>query len=548
MDYKKLAEMLFPDIKESVSYYEEEVFPKRNLKEGAKVTRLAPSPTGFIHLGNLYGAFVDERLAHQSEGVFMLRIEDTDEKRKVEGSIEIIISSLEYFGLKFDEGAGIDGEIGSYGPYFQSNRGKIYQCVAKYLVEQGRAYPCFCTEEELEETRNKQAEENVNTGYYGKWAKDRNLTLEEVQEKLSNGEEFVIRFKSMGTEEGTFEIDDAIRGHLTIHENYQDIVILKTNGIPTYHFAHVVDDHLMRVTHVIRGEEWLSTLPIHYEIFTTLGWDTPVYCHTAHLMKMDNGAKRKLSKRKDPELGLGFYMDLGYHPAAVREYLLTILNSNYEEWRIENPDSHTDNFEFALEKMSNSGALFDLDKLNNISKDVLLKYSAEDIYNFMLDWAKGHKPEIINVLSRHKEDVIKLLNVGRNGDKPRKDLMYCQQIFEFISYFFDEYFDIVDNYPENIDGEEAKKLLKAYLETYDHSDDQSQWFDKIRIIAQDNGYAAKPKDYKKNPEVYKGHVGDVSSVIRIAVIGRATSPDVWELQQIMGEAKVRNRIEKAINK
>ncbi|WP_019229654.1 glutamate--tRNA ligase [Sedimentibacter sp. B4] len=548
MDYKKLAEMLFPDIKESVQYYEEEVFPKRNLKEGAKVTRLAPSPTGFIHLGNLYGAFVDERLAHQSEGVFMLRIEDTDEKRKVEGSIEIIISSLEYFGLKFDEGAGIDGEVGSYGPYFQSNRGKIYQCVAKYLVEQGRAYPCFCTEEELEETRKKQTEENVNTGYYGKWAKDRNLTLEEVQEKLANGEEFVIRFKSMGTEEGTFEIDDAIRGHLTIHENYQDIVILKTNGIPTYHFAHVVDDHLMRVTHVVRGEEWLSTLPIHYEIFTTLGWDTPVYCHTAHLMKMDNGAKRKLSKRKDPELGLGFYMDLGYHPAAVREYLLTILNSNYEEWRIENPDSHTDNFKFALEKMSNSGALFDLDKLNNISKDVLLKFTAEDIFNFMLDWAKAHKTEITNVLSQHKEDVIKLLNVGRSGDKPRKDLMYCQQIFEFISYFFDEYFDVVDNYPENINAEEAKKLLKAYLETYNHSDDQSQWFDKIRIIAQDNGYAAKPKDYKKNPEMYKGHVGDVSSVIRIAVIGRATSPDVWELQQIMGEGKVRNRIEKAINK
>lgn len=548
MDYKKLAEMLFPDIKESVQYYEDEVFPKRNLKEGAKVTRLAPSPTGFIHLGNLYGAFVDERLAHQSEGVFMLRIEDTDEKRKVEGSIEIIISSLEYFGLKFDEGAGINGEIGSYGPYFQSNRGKIYQCVAKYLVEQGRAYPCFCTEEELEETRKKQAEENVNTGYYGKWAKDRNLTLEEVQEKLANGEEFVVRFKSMGTEEGTFEIDDAIRGHLTIHVNYQDIVILKTNGIPTYHFAHVVDDHLMRVTHVVRGEEWLSTLPIHYEIFTTLGWDIPVYCHTAHLMKMDNGAKRKLSKRKDPELGLGFYMDLGYHPAAVREYLLTILNSNYEEWRIENPDSHTDNFEFAVEKMSNSGALFDLDKLNNISKDVLLKFTAEDIFEFMLDWAKGHKTEITNVLQQNKEAVIKLFNVGRSGDKPRKDLMYCQQIFEFISYFFDEYFEVVDKYPENIDDEETKKLLKAYLETYDHSDDQSQWFDKIRIIAQDNGYAAKPKDYKKNPEMYKGHVGDVSSVIRIAVIGRATSPDIWELQQIMGEGKVRNRIENAINK
>ncbi len=351
MDYKKLAEILFPDIKEDIAYYENE-FPERKLPAGAKVTRLAPSPTGFIHLGNLYGAFVDERLAHQSGGVFMLRIEDTDEKRKVEGSVEIIISSLKYFGLNFDEGALLDGEKGSYGPYYQSNRGKIYQCVAKYLVEQGKAYPCFCTEGELEEIREQQTEENVNPGYYGKWAKYRNLTLEDVQAHIDNNEEFVIRFRSEGTEEGTFEIEDAIRGKLSMHENFQDVVILKTNGIPTYHFAHVVDDHFMRVTHVVRGEEWLSTLPIHHEIFTTVGWELPVYCHTAHLMKMDEGAKRKLSKRKDPELGLGFYMELGYHPAAVREYLLTILNSNYEEWRMENPDSPIEEFEFTLEKMS----------------------------------------------------------------------------------------------------------------------------------------------------------------------------------------------------
>ncbi|HAQ39691.1 MAG TPA: glutamate--tRNA ligase [Clostridiales bacterium] len=547
MDYKKLAEILFPHINETVDYYEE-VFPKRNLEPGAKVTRLGPSPTGFIHLGNLYGAFVDERLAHQSNGVFFLRIEDTDEKRKVEGAVETIISSLRYFGLNFDEGALLDGEKGSYGPYYQSNRGKIYQCVAKYLVEQGRAYPCFCTEEELEEIRKKQVEESVNTGYYGKWAKYRDLSLEEVKAHLDNNEEFVIRFKSMGTEEGTFEIDDAIRGKLTIHENYQDVVILKANGIPTYHFAHVVDDHLMRVTHVVRGEEWLSTLPIHYEIFKILGWEIPVYCHTAHLMKMDNGAKRKLSKRKDPELGLGFYMDLGYHPAAVREYLLTILNSNYEEWRIENPDTLAEDFKFTLEKMSNSGALFDLDKLNNISKDVLLKISAEEIYEFLLKWAKEHRSEIAGILENNKESVIKLLSVGRDGNKPRKDLMYCEQIFDFISYFFDEHFKIVDGYPENISDDEAKKLLKAYMGTYDHSDDQSQWFEKIRVISQENGYAAKPKDYKKNPDMYKGHVGDVSSVIRIAIVGRASSPDVWELQQIMGEEKVRRRVEKIINK
>ncbi len=545
MDYKKLAEILFPDIKEDIEYYENE-FPERKLQAGAKVTRLAPSPTGFIHLGNLYGAFVDERLAHQSGGVFMLRIEDTDEKRKVEGSVEIIISSLKYFGLNFDEGALLDGEKGSYGPYYQSNRGKIYQCVAKHLVEQGRAYPCFCTEEELEEIRKQQAEENVNPGYYGKWAKYRNLTLEEVQAHIDNKEEFVIRFRSEGTEEGTFEIEDAIRGRLSMHENFQDVVILKTNGIPTYHFAHVVDDHFMRVTHVVRGEEWLSTLPIHHDIFTTIGWELPVYCHTAHLMKMDEGAKRKLSKRKDPELGLGFYMELGYHPAAVREYLLTILNSNYEEWRMQNPDSPIEEFEFTLEKMSNSGALFDLDKLNNISKDVLLKIPAEDIYEFLLSWAEGHKTEIVNILKGNREEVIKLLSVGRSGDKPRKDLMYCSQIFEFISYYFDEYFEIKDSYPENINKEEAEKLLKLYFDSYDHNDDQVQWFEKIRMIAQENGYAAKPKDYKKNPDMYKGHVGDVSSVVRLAVVGRSTSPDIWELQQIMGEEKVKSRIKKAM--
>ena len=547
MDYKKLAELLYPNITKTIEYYENEAYPKRKLPEGAKVTRLAPSPTGFIHLGNLYGAFVDERLAHQSGGVFLLRIEDTDEKRKVEGSVETIITSLEFFGLKFDEGAGIEGETGDYGPYFQSNRAEIYQCCAKYLVEIGRAYPCFCTEEELEELRKEQSNENVNTGYYGKWARDRNLSLEEVQQHLNNNEEFVIRFRSEGTEEGTFEIYDAIRGRLSNPVNYQDIVMLKTNGIPTYHFAHVVDDHLMGITHVVRGEEWLSTLPIHYEIFKAIGWETPVYCHTAHLMKMDDGAKRKLSKRKDPELGLGYYRELGYHPKAVREYLLTILNSNFEEWRMKNPDSPIDDFQFTVGKMSNSGALFDLDKLNNICKDVLLKIPAVEIYEFLLNWANEYKKEAAGMLYSNKDEVIKLLSVGREGKNPRKDLMYCEQILDFISYYFDEYFNIVDSYPENINDEEGKKLLQAYLKTYDHSDDQSQWFEKIRVIASENGYAAKPKDYKKNPDMYKGHVGDVSTVIRIAIIGRASSPDVWELQQIMGEEKVRRRIENLIN-
>lgn len=545
MDNKKLAELLFPQITKSISHYEDTVFPNRNLPEGAKVTRLAPSPTGFIHLGNLYGAFVDERLAHQSQGVFMLRIEDTDDKRKVEGAVETIISSLEYFNLKFDEGATINGEIGNYGPYFQSERAEIYQTVAKYLVKIGRAYPCFCSEEELSEIRKEQLEENVNTGYYGKWAKDRELTLEEIEEKLKSHKPYVLRLKSMG-EEDSFEIEDAIRGKLTIPVNNQDIVILKANGIPTYHFAHVVDDHLMKVTHVVRGEEWLSTLPIHYELFTLLEWDLPVYCHTAHLMKMEDGIKRKLSKRKDPELGLNYYKSLGYHPRSVREYLMTILNSNFEEWRIENPDKDIEEFEFTLGKMSNSGALFDLDKLNDISKNVMLKIPSDEIYEFFLEWAKEYKEDIVGLLDNHKEEMIQLLSIGREDRNPRKDLIYCEQIFEFISYYFDEFFKVEDPYPENIDEPEAKMLLKAYLDTYNHEDDQSEWFNKIREIALANGYAAKPKDFKKNPDQYKGHVGDVSTLVRLAIVGKTVSPDIWSIQQIMGEERVVKRLEKAM--
>ncbi len=418
--------------------------------------------------------------------------------------------------------------------------------MAKYLVEIGRAYPCFCSEEELAEIREQQIQENVNTGYYGKWAEDRDLTLEQIEEHLKSNKPYVLRLKSMGKEEDTFEIEDAIRGKLTIPVNNQDIVILKANGIPTYHFAHVVDDHLMKVTHVVRGEEWLSTLPIHYELFTLLEWDLPVYCHTAHLMKMDNGVKRKLSKRKDPELGLNYYKSLGYHPASVREYLMTILNSNFEEWRIENPNKDTNEFEFTLGKMSNSGALFDLDKLNDVSKNVLLKIRAEEIYEFFLQWAREFRGEIVELLTTHKEEVIKILSVGREDRNPRKDLIYCEQIVEFISYYFDEFFKVEDSYPENIDETEAKMLLKAYLDTYNHMDDQSEWFNKIREIAVANGYAAKPKDYKKNPDQYKGHVGDVSTVIRLAIVGKATSPDVWSIQQIMGEERVVSRIEKAL--
>lgn len=551
MDYNKLAEMLFPNIMKDPAEYEA-LYPKRDLPAGAKVTRLGPSPTGFIHLGNLYGAFVDERLAHQSGGIFYLRIEDTDDKRQVEGAVEAIISSLEFFDVTFDEGASMDGDKGEYGPYYQSSRAEIYQTYVKQLIRRGLAYPCFCTEEELSEIRETQEKLKENPGYYGKWAKHRDLTMEEIQDRIGQGQSFVVRLRSQGTHDcpeeeiRTISVEDGIRGTLTMPENDQDIVLLKANGIPTYHFAHVVDDHLMRTTHVVRGAEWLPSLPIHVELFHTMGWPLPIYCHTAQLMKMEDGNKRKLSKRKDPELSLDYYRSEGYHPKAVREYLLTILNSNYEEWRIENPDAPQDAFEFTVEKMSNSGTLFDLDKLNDISKDVLVKIPAKELCKFLIDWSREYKPELTPLFEGREEYLKKILDLGRSGEKPRKDFIHAKQMFEFISYFYDDYFAREDDYPENVSADDVKVILSAYLESYDHSDDQTQWFDKIREIAAANGYAAKPKDYKKNPDLYKGHVGDVSTVIRIALMGRAMSPDIWEIQQILGEEKTMERIKKVL--
>ena len=552
MDYNRLSELLFPHIEKTPEDYEK-MFPERDLAEGAMVTRLGPSPTGFIHLGNLYGAFVDERLAHQSGGTFYLRIEDTDDKRYVEGAVETIITSLKFFDINFDEGALLDGEKGDYGPYYQSCRGEIYQCFVKDLVRQGLAYPCFLTEDELAEIRSAQEAAKETTGIYGRYAeKSRNLSYEEIEENIKAGKPYVVRLRSSGNHDMPSEeirhikVEDAVRGTLSMPENNQDVIILKATGIPTYHFAHVIDDHFMRTTHVVRGEEWLMSLPIHVELFEKLGFDMPVYCHTAQLLKLDNRNKRKLSKRKDPELSLDYYRQEGYHPQAVKEYLLTILNSNFEEWRMANPDAPIDDFTFTTEKMSSGGALFDLDKLNDVSKDVLVKIPAADLCTFMTEWAREFRPEILHLFEGNEEYITKILDLGRDGNKPRKDLICAKQIFDFISYFFDDYFRIEDTIPENVSDEDAAEILRRYLESYDHSDDQSQWFDKIRAIGTDMGYAAKPKDFKKNPDDYKGHVGHVSTVIRIAVMGRSQSPDIWEIQQILGESRTRERIEALI--
>lgn len=546
MDYKQLAERLFPDVTTTVDDLEAR-YPARDLAEGARVTRLGPSPTGFIHIGNLYGALIDERLAHQSGGRFLLRIEDTDDKRKVEGAEALIIRAMEYFGIHFDEGVTLSGDKGDYGPYHQSERVEIYQAVAKHLVAQGKAYPSFATEEDLAKIREAQEAQKLNTGYYGKWATDRNLTLEEIEEKLAAGEEWTLRLRAAGNPEETRAIPDGIRGHVTIHPNDQDFVLLKTNGVPTYHFAHVCDDHFMRVTHVVRGEEWLATLPFHIELFETLGWEHPVYCHTAHLMKIDEaGTRRKLSKRKDPEMALSFYEEKGFFPEAVREYIMILLNSDYEEWRLANPDTPLEDFPVHLDKMATSGALFDMVKLEDVSKETLVRLDEATIADFVIAWAEKYQPDVASVIAPQRDDFVKLLAIGRDGKKPRKDLMNAEQIVQFTKYFFDEWFTQEDALPENIPAEEAAAILEDYLATYDHTDDNETWFGKIRAITEERGYAVRPKDYKKNPDAYKGHVGDVSTVVRLAITGRRNSPDIWAIQQVLGEEKTIARVKQMI--
>lgn len=546
MDNKLLADILFPDVSKTVEDLEKR-YPERNTK--GNITRLGPSPTGFIHLGNLYGAYVDERLAHLTDGgVIILRIEDTDDKRKVEGAEKLLIEALKEYDIEFDEGVTIDGDMGKYGPYHQSERVDIYKTVAKYMVERGYAYPSFVTEEELNEIRTEQEKKKVNTGYYGDWAKDRNLTAEEIRDKINSGLLWTLRLKSKGNPEETLKIKDGIRKEVVIHPNNQDIVLLKVNKVPTYHFAHVVDDHFMRITHVVRGEEWLSTLPIHIEIFDMLGWMHPLYCHTAHIMKMDGEVKRKLSKRKDPELSLGFYKEKGYFKEAVKEYLMSIINSDFEEWREKNPLIEITEFPFNLNRMSSSGALFDLDKLEHFSKEVISKISEDVIYKRLLNWVKIYKEDMIDEVVQNEDSVKKIIGIGRSDKKPRKDLISCSQIFEFIDYCFDKTYTIKDSLPDEIEPDDAKIILLKYMETLDFNDDKEQWFDKVKAICEKNNYAVKMKDYKKTPENYKGSIAHLTTVIRLSYTGRANSPDIWEIANALGETKVRNRILKYIDK
>lgn len=546
MDYNKLAELLFPDVVNGPDYYEKK-FPERDLPKGAEVTRMAPSPTGFIHLGNLYSALADERIAHRNGGVFYLRIEDTDEKRKVDGAVETIINVLRYFDIEFDEGAGFtDADPQNvYGPYFQRQRVEIYHAYAKDLVKRGLAYPCFCTEEELEEVRKEQEEDKVMTGYYGKYAVCRNLTLEDIEAKLKAGLTYVLRLRSAGSPDKEIVFHDRIMGEIKLPENIHDIVLLKRDEVPTYHFAHAIDDHLMRTTMVIRGGEWLASVPTHYELFHVLGFKMPSYGHTAHLMKFDEetGGKRKLSKRKDPELSLDYYRKDGYHPMAMKVYLLTLLNSNFEEWYEKFPDKDIKEFPFSVEKMSQSGALFDKDKLHNICKNELAKLSEEEMYDFLYDWAAGNEPEKAKVWFADREKMLAILRLymGIGMKRRRKDFIYAKQIFELIGYFFEENNDAEEF---KFDKDTVKEILKEYLAGYDHNDDNSAWFDKLKKVADNLSFASDMKAYKANPENYKGSISDIAEVVRIAVTGRANTPDLWTIIHIIGEDAMKAKIER----
>ena len=548
MDYKDLADLIFPDSKE-ISYYEEK-YPKRDLKEGAIVTRFAPSPTGFVHIGGLYQSLIAKKLANQTEGIFFLRIEDTDQKREVENGVTDIVNSLKDFGLEPDEGMISETEEkGNYGPYKQSKRKDIYQAYAKYLIEQGKAYPCFCTPEEGEEIRKKQEEAKIRPGYYGVWAKCRHLTVDEMVEKIKNGEKYIIRFKSPGREDRKIKHKDVIKGNVEFPENDQDIVIIKADGLPTYHFAHAVDDHLMGTTHVIRGDEWLSSVPLHLQLFHELGFKPPKYAHIAPIMKNDNGNKRKLSKRKDPEAAVSYYEGQGIPKEAVKEYLLNIANSTFENWRRANPDKSMEEFQLQLNKMSVSGALFDMVKLLDVGKTVISKFTAEKVYEQALKWAKRHDEELEKVLE-DKDYSLKVFAIERGNKKPRKDIAKWSDVKENIEYMYDELFYSKDqDYPYQIinNKEEIEKILTLYMEKYyGDNDDKQGWFNKIKELSGELGYAKEVKEFKENPGKYTAHVGDVSTVLRVALTSRTNTPDMYEIMKVLGKDKIEERFKKAI--
>ena len=544
MDYQALAALLFPDVAETPESLEEK-YPPRQLPEGAVVTRMAPSPTGFVHLGNLVQGLTAERMAHQSGGVLFLRVEDTDAKREVPGAVEVLINTLKHYGIHFDEGATMDGDNGAYGPYRQRQRADIYHVYAKKLVSEGMAYPCFCTEEQLAAMREQQEANKETTGYYGKYAMWRDRSLEDIQAQLDAGNPWVLRFRSTGSIENQFKFDDLVKGKLTITENDIDHVLLKSDGIPTYHFAHAVDDHLMRTTHVVRGDEWLPTLPFHIQLFKALGFKLPKYVHIGPLMKMDGNSKRKLSKRKDPELALTYYKAEGFPVEAVYEYIMTLLNSNFEDWRRANPDAPADTFKFSPKKLNPAGSLFDYAKLTDVSKNVISRMDAEKVYTLLNEWAQEFDPDFGAKLTADPEYAKKILAIGRGGKKPRKDLAVWKDAKPYMGFFYDEYLQQPE-FDARFDKTVIVDVLNRFLNSYNPADDSGTWFDKVKGITTDIGFTTDMKAYKANPDAFAGTVTDVSTMIRLAVTGQVNSPDLYTVMQILGQERTLQRIRNAI--
>ncbi len=545
MDDKRLAELLFPHILKTPDYYEK-LYPPRDLKEGARVTRFAPSPTGFLHFGNLFTCLVSYKTAKSTDGVFYVRVEDTDQKRKVEGAIEVMLKGLSVYGIEPDEGVFSETEqFGAYGPYYQSERKIIYQTYARYLVEQGLAYPCFMTAEELDTIRAEQESESVK-GIWGKWARHRNLSFEEIEEKLASGTPWTLRLKSPGTLEGKCFFDDMIKGKIEMPENVQDVVLLKSDGIPTYHFAHTVDDHLMRTTHVVRGDEWISSAPIHLQLFKLLGFKPPKYVHVAPIMKEENGGKRKLSKRKDPEAAVTYYAEEGFPSESVNEYMLTLANSNFEDWRRMNKDEDIDKFPFNLKKMSVSGALFDMVKLTDVSKNVISKMPADKVFSLSYEWAKEYNPALAALYEKDTERATAILNIDRENKKPRKDIAKWSDIPDYISYMFDETFTPCYDLTGNATPALAVKVLEKYIDTVNLDDNKDEWFERIKGMCEAVGCTPNVKEFKQNPDAFDGHVGDVSTVIRVALTGRTNTPDLYEITRLLGRETVIKRLNDAL--
>ena len=542
----KMAELLLPNITKEPEYYEE-MYPARELGEGARVVRIAPSPTGYLHLGTLFMALVNRITADSTGGIFFTRIEDTDKKREIEGGIDDIINGLIRFGINIDEGFVTPREEkGNYGPYKQSLRAEIYQCYVKKLIKEGLAYPCFCTAEELEAVREEQEKNKIRTGYHGEYAVHRNITADEAKALIDQGKPYVIRLKSPGNEENRIFFDDGIKGKVEMPENDEDFVLLKSDGIPTYHFAHAVDDHLMRTTHVIRGDEWISSVPKHIQLFKLLGFKVPKFCHVAPIMKLDNGAKRKISKRKDPEAAVHYFAEEGYDALSVIEYLMTIASSEFEDWRRANPDEDYKKFKFNIKKMSVSGALFDNDKLNDVSKNIISKMNSQTVVEKLTEWAREFDPEFFSVLTRDLDYTKKVFAIDRDVPKPRKDIAKWCEAKEYCAYFYPEYYESGFELPENIAPKDAAEFLSRYKKVYNAEDTKEEWFGRIKDLCAPLGFAADTKEYKANREAYKGSAGDLSTILRLAVTGRRNTPDLCSIMQVLGYEECIKRIDSAI--